>query len=197
MDNKDNIIDYLNEEIESVHMYLDTLNIPIADQEGENYSIVERIKLLQESYVIKEFDFKIQNIEDSINDFNSEIIEQTKPIFNAYPHLTKLPVFAWGRYYKYECAGEPFEYFVDDHGFLYFNRMLKDSQNIQWDLLEEIDKTHNVQGGKLWIGEWDVYIDRERAVKMYDFDDRGGMSLIVVKDGDNYHVECVDCDSPE
>jgi hypothetical protein len=51
MDIKDNIIDLLKEDIECVHMYLDTLQIPRADKAGEQYSIVGRIKRLQEIYV--------------------------------------------------------------------------------------------------------------------------------------------------
>jgi hypothetical protein len=51
MDIKDNIIDLLKEDIECVHMYLDTLEIPRADKADEQYSIVGRIKRLQERYV--------------------------------------------------------------------------------------------------------------------------------------------------
>jgi hypothetical protein len=138
-----------------------------------------------------------QNTINSRNDFNAQIIKQVEPIFDAYPQLTKLPVFAWGRYYKYECAGDGFEVYYDENGFSGFKHILRFKKDVQWDLLGEIDETHNVKGGKLWIGEWDIYVDREDAVKWYNFDDRGGMCLIVVKDCDNYCVECVDCDSPE
>ncbi len=202
MDIKDNIINLLKEDIECVHMYLDTLQIPRADQNGEQYSIVGRIKRLQESYVKEASDLETdylsgQNTINSRNDFNADIIKEAEPIFDAYPQLTKLPVFAWGRYYKYESAGYGFEVYHDGYGFSNFINVLNYSKDIQWDLLQEIDDTHNIQGGKLWIGEWDIYVDREDAVKWYNFDDRGGMCLIVVKDSDNYRVECVSCDSPE
>lgn len=51
MDIKDNIIHNLREDLDCVHMYLDKLSIPRTDTKGETYSIVGRIKRLEERYV--------------------------------------------------------------------------------------------------------------------------------------------------
>lgn len=196
------LVSALSQQIKSVHEYLDTLKIPRYDQAGHQYGIIGRINQLLEKHAKEISDLETgyssnPNIVKTRDDFNTQIIKSVEPIFDAYPHLIKLPVFAWGRYYKFESAGYGYEIYHDAYGFPIFAKILKNSKDIQWDLLKEIDDTHNVQGGKLWVGEWDIYIDREDAVKWYNFDDRGGMCLIVVKDCDNFHVECVECDTPE
>ena len=53
MDIKDNQIMLLKEDLECVHLYLDTLDMPRVDEKGEQYSIVGRIKQLQNSYLIE------------------------------------------------------------------------------------------------------------------------------------------------
>lgn len=53
MDIKDNQIMLLKEDLECVHLYLDDKKIPRQDSTGETYSIVGRIKQL-ENRMIKE-----------------------------------------------------------------------------------------------------------------------------------------------
>lgn len=51
MDIKDNQISLLEENLDCVHMYLDTLNISRTDDKNETYSIVGRIKLLEKRHL--------------------------------------------------------------------------------------------------------------------------------------------------
>jgi hypothetical protein len=126
------------------------------------------------------------------------LIDAWRPLFELYPTLTAIPVFSWGRYYKYELAGEPFSRFVDENGFIQFI-----SDNIKYkgfdeDLLEEIDDAHNVPDGKIWTGEiGDYFVDRDVAVKTYGFDSRGGNCLVIEKIDGELQVNVYDCDSPE
>jgi hypothetical protein len=45
-----NKVELLQEDIECVHMYLDDKHIPRKDYKGEEYSIIGRIKRLEESF---------------------------------------------------------------------------------------------------------------------------------------------------
>lgn len=135
-------------------------------------------------------DFKKKNICD-------EFIQAYKPVFDAYPELQSLPVYAWGRYYKYELSGEPFEAFPDERGLSRFKRMIDDA-SIQWDIIKKIDNEHNKQGGKLWIGEWGDYSpNRDDVAKAFDFDGRGGNCLVILKKENGFEVNQISCDSPE
>jgi len=150
-------------------------------------------------------DFRKENI-------CKELIEAYKPIFEAYPELNAIPVYAWGRYYKYECAGGPFEVYPDEGGLSRFKKLkigiakydletgeyLIDGPNIQWDIIKKIDNEHNVVGGKLWVGEWGDYLpNREEIVKAFNFDNRGGRCLVILKKDNRFEVKEFGCDSPE
>lgn len=50
LDIKDNRIMLLEEDLESVHMYLDTQGVPRKDETGEAYSIVGRIKQMEKRF---------------------------------------------------------------------------------------------------------------------------------------------------
>jgi len=50
-DMKDNKIMLLEEDLWCVHKYLDDLELPRADKDGKEYSIVGRIKRLEERYL--------------------------------------------------------------------------------------------------------------------------------------------------
>ena len=50
LDIKDNRIMLLEEDLESVHMYLDTQGVPRKDETGEVYSIVGRIKQMEKRF---------------------------------------------------------------------------------------------------------------------------------------------------
>lgn len=134
----------------------------------------------------------------------SEFIKAWKPLFELYPELIKVPVYAWGRYYKYECAGSPF---CTGDDVWNLESMAKDCNEYnsslftkkELTLLEKIDNIENIEGGKLFeleIGDFSP--SREDIVKAYDFDDRGGMCLIIVKNSENnFSITTADCDSPE
>ena len=50
LDTRDNRIMLLEEDLEAVHMYLDTQNLPRKDEKGEVYSIVGRIKQMEKRF---------------------------------------------------------------------------------------------------------------------------------------------------
>lgn len=130
-----------------------------------------------------------------------KLIDAWKPVFKAYPTLKLLPVYAWGRYYKYESAGNPFEYVNESDGLEGFSGLDIDTTSIghiDWLLLEDIDEEHNQQGGNLWTGKWGGFSPfREDMVKHWDFDERGGMCVVIVKKDEILTVEVVSCGSPE
>jgi hypothetical protein len=126
------------------------------------------------------------------------LIESWKPVFDAYPNLIKLPVYSWGRYYKYECAGSPFERFVEDGGMSSFKFDSIENDDFDWDLIEKIDGTECVPGGKIWTGDWGEFVpSRVDMVKHWKFDDRFGKCVVIIKKDDKLVVEVFDCDSPE
>jgi hypothetical protein len=131
-------------------------------------------------------------------EIEKSFIDAWQPLFDAHPNLKAVPVYAWGRYYKYECAGGAFEVYIDKYGFSKFRHMRIPS-NLDWDLLKELDKLYNIPGGKIWVGEYGDYSpDREDIVKAYRFDDRAGKCLVIEKDENgNLEVICYNCDSPE
>ena len=126
------------------------------------------------------------------------IIKSCQPIFDAYPNLKALPIYSWGRYYKYELAGTAFECYVDESGFSQFHHYDVDYA-FDNDLLEEIDETHNQEGGKLWTGDWSIYTpSRKEAINEFGGDDgRGGDCIIIEKTDKGFKVFTVGCDSPE
>jgi hypothetical protein len=126
-----------------------------------------------------------------------KFIEAYKPIFDAYPELNAIPVYAWGRYYKYELAGDPFEVYPDERGLSRF-KGLRIGSDIQWDIIKKIDDEHNIRGGKLWVGEWGDYSpNREDVVKAFNFDARAGHCLVIFKKDNEFEVKEFGCDSPE
>lgn len=132
----------------------------------------------------------------------SEIIKVYKPLFDLYPTLEIIPIYAWGRYYKYECAGGSFECYGGEKEFGRFIQMCNRHSNIfsktQITLLEEIDNKENSPEGKLYTCEiGDFLPSREDCVRAYNFDDRAGRCLIMIKKNDGFSVECIICDSPE
>lgn len=134
---------------------------------------------------------------------HKELIKAYKEMFNLYPNLTKLPVYAWGRRCKYENAGSAFEYTLEDgarfHGLAMMCNYNKDyfsKSDIK--LLKKIDKIENSDKGKLYTGEIGDFVpDRESCVKAYKFDDRYGQCLVIEKNNGKLSVNCIDCDSPE
>lgn len=121
-----------------------------------------------------------------------------KPLFDEYPEINEIPVYAWGRYYKYELSGSPFESYVEEGGLSGFYYMLYNKTNINWELIEKIDETHNQMGGKIWTGDWGGFSpNRKDMVKHWDFDDRGGMCVVIFRNENELGLKVVECDSPE
>jgi len=128
------------------------------------------------------------------NKIIKDIIEAWKPIFELYPKLKRLPVYAWGRYYKYECAGESFEIFPEPIFGDFKSLVLK---HIDWDLIEEIDNSDVIDSiDNCEIGDWNF--ERREVVHAWNWDERAGKCLIVSKDdNDSFELLFEDCDSPE
>lgn len=87
------------------------------------------------------------------NKIEADLISAWQPLFETYTELKAIAVYAWGRYYKYELAGEPFEIFVDERGLSKFKNIVTDA-DIDWNLLKQIDEKHNKPGSELWTGIW-------------------------------------------
>lgn len=125
-------------------------------------------------------------------------IGQYQSLFDRYSELKVLPVFYWGRYYKYECAGEKFGEGINSWNKLYgFNRIEIEDITIDWDLLDRIEE-------ELSDEEFEEYelseVDKVRklAVKKTGFDSRAGMCICIVKDANGYlSLEYHGCDSGE
>ena len=133
------------------------------------------------------------NLKDEICE---SLIEAYKPVFESYPELNAIPVYAWGRYYRYELAGDPFELFPAENGFDTFYQIIS-REKIQWDLLSKICEEHNKPGGNLWVGKWGGYSPiREEAAIAFNFDHRGGKCLIIFKEGEEFYVKDIDCQDP-
>lgn len=110
-----------------------------------------------------------------------------------YPELKRLPVYAWGRYYKYECAGSGFETWPE---FGLSGLQSINLENINWDLIKKIDNEVDEKIGNCEIG--DYFFDRNEIAKAWNWDDRAGQCLIISKNDDgNFEVICESCDSPE
>jgi hypothetical protein len=136
-----------------------------------------------------------------MNKIAKSFIEAWKPLFDLEPELKAIPVYAWGRFYKYELRGEPFECGIDEGGFSSFigiNGMQPDYK-LQKDLLLSLDEKYNDEDGPIYTGKIGDYSpSRSSVVRAFDFDSRGGNCLIVVKKDDGeFEVVAVDCDSPE
>jgi hypothetical protein len=131
--------------------------------------------------------------------WKDDITEHYLDLFDSYPELNILPVYSWGRYYKYESAGRPFECCAGERGFIDFmcdiNNGEKLKDKMDEELLERIDEEKDE--------DFDGYLpNREEVVKEFGGDDdRGGKCLVIIKNktktGYHYSLEAVDCDSPE
>jgi hypothetical protein len=121
-----------------------------------------------------------------MKELERNLIRAWKRLFEMYPELMVLPVYAWGRYYKYELAGEPFESDVDDSGFP--TQGIEDQ--VDMTLLGEIERQHNIPGGD---------IDRDACVKHFGFDNQGGKTLVLLRYETSHtlYLEVWDSDSPE
>jgi hypothetical protein len=159
--------------------------------------VVEKI-----SSILGNFNLEITTLEDGDGFINYKIckkqwindcIESYKPIFDKYTDLNRLPIYAWGRYYKYECAGGSFDSSYGD-GFSSLESYDIDC-DINWKLIEKIDEDK-----ELWktFGDEFYYPDRDICVEEYGGDDdRGGMCLVIERKDSYLIAECYNCDSPE
>jgi hypothetical protein len=125
-----------------------------------------------------------------------EIINSYKFLFEKFPELRVLPIYAWGRYYVYELAGDPFEVYYEGN-FCCFKHMIK--KRVDFKILKEIDDQIEVEKDEDLLFKIDSIItpDRDVCVKTFGFDQRAGRALIIIKNDDKFEIECIECDSPE
>lgn len=127
-----------------------------------------------------------------------EFIDAWKSLFDLYPELKSLPVYAWGRYYKYENAGSPFQIYPE-FGLCDLKRLdLKrlEINEIDWELIKKIDSEVGDKIGNCDIGDYSP--NRYDVAKAWNWDDRAGKCLIIFKNEQNeLELKCVGCDSPE
>lgn len=125
-----------------------------------------------------------------------KIIDSFKCVFEKFSDLKVLPIYAWGRYYKYELAGDPFDIGSED-GFCRFRHMI-DDERLNVELLKEIDK--QIRQDDELVNKLDSVFEnlaREDCVETFNFDKRGGRALIIIKENELFKIECITCDSPE
>lgn len=123
---------------------------------------------------------------------SEEVIQSWKSLFELYSELKLLPIYAWGRYYKYECAGSSFEIFPE---FGLSDLKNLNIKNIDWDLIKKIDNEISDKIRNCEIG--DYFFDRKEIANAWNWDDRAGRCLIISKNDNNLELICERCDSPE
>jgi len=132
--------------------------------------------------------------------FEKLLIDSVKFLFDEYPTLSTLPVFAWGRYFKYELSGESFDISYEN-GFEYLAKLQEYLKKhiFDMDLLRIIDKRlSNFKDNEIQLKFEDINVPtRKQCVNAYNFDDRAGMLLIVVKEDGKFQIRTESCDSPE
>lgn len=121
-----------------------------------------------------------------------ELIKAWEVLFEKYPNLIRLPVYAYGRYYKYEQAGEKFESCEETP----YDLAQRCYENI-FDLpLLKIISEENKDA--LWKGQiGDYTLNRKKVIKKFGGDDRGGQCLYIEKTKTGLQVFVTECDSPE
>jgi len=130
-----------------------------------------------------------------------KIVETYRFIFDAFPTLKCLPIYGWGRYYKYELSGEPFE--LDDYSFEDFKSVSHHNWSklpLDWDLLAQVSqKLSSNEDPELTLKYEDLgcFERREWAFDYGDGEERGGVCAFVVKTGNELSLKLVKCDSPE
>lgn len=118
----------------------------------------------------------------------NEVLNNFKPIFDKYKELMYFPVFAWGRYYKYELRGEPFEIGPEDFAERCLN--ITNGPKLDWKLINEILENKIIENISI--------PERKDWVYDYNDEDRGGTIAIIKKSEDNtLELKFYRCDSPE
>lgn len=148
------------------------------DLESSVFEYVDQInKLIGSSTIVKRRRFPLNR-----SSFEYQLLEEIKPLFDKFPNLYRLRLAHWGRFYKYELAGESYYDYFDEinyshHGFSGIDYRVEEEQVNE--IMDEIIKT--LKSGDYWTV---CNITHERLIKIYDFDDRGGATLEVYKDDD-------------
>jgi len=129
-----------------------------------------------------------------------KVLEFLTPFFDANPDITILPLFAWGRYYKYECAGESFES-ANSEWFQSFGSYEIEHKELKRKHLKIADNAVTAYCGEddePWGDFYEKIFIFKRSWYTSVFDDRFGMALVVVRQDDGTLVtEFLGCDSPE
>lgn len=119
--------------------------------------------------------------------FESNLLEEIKPLFDKFPNLERLRLAHWGRFYKYELAGSPYYkgFSEIDYCCQYFSDLDYQENETEFDkVMDEI--LMELLEGDYWIFNM---LDRESLVKIYDFDDRGGATLEVYNDNGTLKID--------
>jgi len=130
-------------------------------------------------------------------------VREWKFMFDKYPTLKSVPICAWGRYYKYECSGEPFDqscevylpeemiysYCIQDEDI----RLAGFDEKLFKQITLDLDGSEEVEGIEESIFAHDTLVD------VFGGDDeRGGACLCLRKnDAGEFEFIVICCDSPE
>lgn len=131
---------------------------------------------------------------ESKNQIEKFLIEDWGKIFTMFPELNKLPIYCYGRYYKYECAGDAFdsECSTPDELIDLYNL---DKSLFQVDLINTICDAirEELTDGNTFT----YYPDRKDVQYHYGDTTRGGKCLCISRNGSELSVTVTQCDSPE
>lgn len=161
------------------------------------YDLSEHSEEVEDTiYVIEEILGSSKNKKKK-SEWKDEIVEHYLDLFDKYPTLEMLPIYSWGRYYKYECAGSPFECFAGERSFVDLMCDLNSGEikdKMDEELLEQIDEQEEYLDG--------YSPNRKEVIDEFGGDDgRGGKCLVIIKNktktGYHFTLEAVECDSPE
>lgn len=129
------------------------------------------------------------------SDITWKFISLWAPIFDKYPTLKVLPIYAWGRFQRYECAGEDYEQIPSEDGFNSFEYLLtneEDEYEIDWEVMADLDRNYHKEIKHIC----DLYPKRREIVFCWELDEPGGNCFLLVRN-EQIDLVMLDCDSPE
>lgn len=129
--------------------------------------------------------FNESNLSNYMNKLTKDIIDSWKPIFDYYPTLTAIPIYAWGRYDRsyMESSGQKIDDEVDD-GMVQFIKSYSPKYNFDIKLLDEISK--GKFGDDIINREFEKYtINRRKIVYEFGRDDIGYVTCLILEKGNS------------
>lgn len=165
-----------------------------------DYEVI--IKIMEEFAEIKLQEHLRKKQPKSKVNKHEPLLKQCEVVFNNYPNLKRLPICAWGSFYKYELAGESFYSGLIDFNFttlsshLYYENEDFFDENLL-DTIDESESKHDFE--KSCYYEIYKFTPTEKTlIREFGEVERGGLLLYVEKnDNGILELKTIDCDSGE